>query len=172
MIKHVIKLFCFLCSFGAFVYGFSSTAAALSCVEFTIEKKLSMMPFDEDAENIVILGDLAIDGELGYIRGNEYSENYDSLYQRTSGHIKGTNIKTGEPFDHDIVLEQHCVSVWCGRAESTTDGVFFITHEKESGKYVLPLMPCGGNIFANLTQEQKDKVQMCLQKQVCTEKEG
>lgn len=141
---------------------FSSNAYALSCVEFTPDMIVDSIKRNKDT--IVVLGDLSMQGSFASIRDQSISGS-QGVYNSMTAKVTGIDLQTDWQYDHEVRLDQYCVSVWCGSIQPVQNAIFLI-HQKTDG-YSLPLHACGGRVFTGFDESHIQDIKKCFQSGQC-----
>lgn len=142
--------------------GFSEKASALSCAQFTPDMIVETIKSNKDL--IVIMGSLTMDERFTAIRDQKLSDSH-GIFNSLKGIIKGTDFRTDWPFEHEVDLNQYCISVWCGSVQPVSNAIFLL--DQNINGYSMPLHACGGRVFSGFSDEHVQDIKKCFQSGEC-----
>ncbi|WP_246162220.1 hypothetical protein [Roseovarius faecimaris] len=131
--------------------------SALSCMRPDVVRTYTQAAEAEE-HYVVVHGTLRFDEQrLPEAVMNESPPSTKIPARITGMALSGSRFDT--PFDHEITLEVLCFGPWCAGASSGVSYLGFL--EVKGGAYTLTVDPCGGNGFAEPTEEALRQVELC-----------
>lgn len=152
-------LYKFLLCFGLVL---SPNAYALSCAQFTPDMIVDSIKSNKNI--VVVLGDLNMNGRFNLTRDQKLSDS-QGLHNSLTANITGIDLQTDWAFDHEVQLNQYCVSVWCGGLQPVKNAIFLV-HQDNDG-YSIPLHACGGRTFTGFDDSHINDVKECFKSGEC-----
>ena len=140
------------------VLASAQSAIALSCIAPSVEFSYTQAN-DSEKAYVILEGRFDFDQRDLPQREVNNENPSDTLLdaQFTGSFFNGQTFDT--PWSGPIQINAQCFGPWCSYAETGITGIAFV--ERTSEGYLMSLSPCGGTLFQNPTQAQRDAIIAC-----------